>query len=426
LHVPIVWDRPDLRGCGTTGSLRLEAVDTNYRPVNAPVAYVDIADEDPGARRAVSEDRDLVRTAFEAQTRMVEAMQRTQVEHERASAQEKRALTEALVAKERINAELIIALAERASGGKPQNPVDVLNQGLAFKKAIEGTRNAGRLFAAPVASTETETPKDPTWLEVLRPLLPVAAGAATEWVANRYAKGDEAKAKDIRNSFGQWAQSLIAMSAAAAAQSDGPQQPTIMNSALTDLANAGAPLVVVSEGDTDDDDDESRPTPPKAVREVQAQLEDEDAEKFEEYLDGLDEDEFERVCEEARSMPRLDERIAWVRGLVRSFETEPEKAEAPQAPVAQVPIDGIPPTLIPVLSQLTPEERLLSAQMVSALDRATVEKLLAKLQSLPTVQAVAAVREAIAAMRLRAASIAQRAVAVVLGEDSATVSGSAS
>ncbi len=414
LYIPISWDKAELRGNRCCGSLRLEAVDADHQPVNAPVAYVEIADDDQAeAPSARSEEKEMVRVAFEAQTRMVEAMQRAQVEHERANAQEKRALTEALVAKERIHAELIIALAERAGSGKPQDPVNVLKQGVAFQKLLDGTRNAGLLPAPEVI--EIEAPKkEPKWAELLRQLAPVATGAATELAVQHFSKGDEKAATQIRRNFGQWTQML----GETVQGTQGKKQKGV-NAAFVDVPNAAAPAVAANDNSSNEESAETRPTPPKAIREVQAALDDEEAAKFDEYLDSLDAEKYEALCKEAATMPSLDARLPWVRGLIRSFV--PEAAAETAEVEAQLSIDDIPPALMPVLAQLSPEERMMGAQILAVLDRATVAKFLSELQAMPPEKAVATIRRAIEHAQRRGASVAHRAIAAALSESTPSV-----
>jgi hypothetical protein len=79
----------------------------------------------------------------------MEAMQRAQVERERALAEKERAVTDAQVAMQRNHVEIVIALLDRATGGKPQDPVAVLEQHVKLQKVIErqAPRNAGLLMA---------------------------------------------------------------------------------------------------------------------------------------------------------------------------------------------------------------------------------------------------------------------------------------
>ena len=51
LYIPIGGDRLDLHASGCSGSLRLEAVDGDYHPVEAPVAYVEVASNEASAPR---------------------------------------------------------------------------------------------------------------------------------------------------------------------------------------------------------------------------------------------------------------------------------------------------------------------------------------------------------------------------------------
>ena len=209
LYIPIGGDRLDLHGNGCSGSLRLEAVDGDYTPVDAPVAYVEIAaSERAVARNASASDgnADLVRTSFDSMTRTMEAMQRAQVERERALAEKERAVTDAQVAMQRNHVEIVIALLDRATGGKPQDPVAVLEQHVKLQKVIERQvpRNAGLLMAP--ASDENQEGGKPHWMASILPLTPLV----TQMVAKMFGSSEK-KAADMARNAGNIANAVGAI-----------------------------------------------------------------------------------------------------------------------------------------------------------------------------------------------------------------------
>src|SRR5262249_37689882 len=146
----------------------------------------------------------------------MEAMQRAQVERERALAQKERALTDAQVAAQRMHVELMIALIERTTGGKPQDPITVLKQQLAFQKALDGTRNAGVLPPPAAGSDDEPAPaeKESSWLDKIQPFMPVAAMGAQQLVIDALAKNDPTKAEQMHRAAGSWARAFAAMEGA--------------------------------------------------------------------------------------------------------------------------------------------------------------------------------------------------------------------
>ena len=182
LFIPIAGDRADLREGGCNGSLRLEAVDAEHKSVNAPVAFVElVASDDVAAKNTAPSEglTDLVRMSFDSVTRTMEAMQRAQVERERALADKERKVTDAQVEMQRTHVQLMIALLERAGGGKPQDPMTVVRQQLAIKKALDEQsslsehRNADLLLASE-ATSEGGDNGLPNWLNVVLTAAPAA------------------------------------------------------------------------------------------------------------------------------------------------------------------------------------------------------------------------------------------------------------
>jgi hypothetical protein len=185
LFIPIHGDKPDLVANGCTGSLRLEAVNADFRSLDAPVAFVELGSGADIARNASAADgnADLVRVGFESLTRTVEAMQRAQVERERANAIERKAFADAQIAAQRMNTELVIALAERIGGGKPQDALSAMKEHAAIQRVLEqGTqRNAG-LLPAPTTIVAAEDSGLPKWLIGLLPVVPVVVDAVAKIV----------------------------------------------------------------------------------------------------------------------------------------------------------------------------------------------------------------------------------------------------
>lgn len=421
LFIPIGGDRLDLSTQGCTGSLRLEAVDGDYHPVDAPVAYVEIAASDkPAVRNAAgSEQTDLVRTSFESMTRTMEAMQRAQVERERALAQKERALTDAQVAMQRNHVELMVALLDRATGGKPQDPLAVVEQHMKLQKVIDrqGPRNAGLL--APSASDDDHQGGKAHWLTSVLPFTPVVAQMFAKMLGSSDKKAAEMarNAGTIANAVGalqngdatavQTITQGMVGGIAAAVQPDAPAQPE------------AAPLQVV-EGE--------RWIRPRAIREVLAQLDDDASDAFDDYLDALDEDSFDLVCDTGASIANLTERVAWARGLLQSGTGEADVSEAaaatPEPPAQALP--DVPPALYPVLAQLTPEEQAIGAQLLVLLDRATVDNFTAQLAAVSPDQALKMIRHAIAEAQRRSPSVAHRAVRAAMSSVESSSDGAAS
>lgn len=423
LYIPIGGDRLDLHANGCSGSLRLEAVDGDYHPVEAPVAYVDVASsEAPAPRNAATTDgnADLVRTSFESMTRVMEAMQRAQVERERAQVEKDRAATEAQVAMQRNNVEIMLMLADRATGGKPQDPVAVLEQHVKLQKVIDrqgGQRNAGLLM--PASTTDADDKQGggkPSWMAALLPWTPLAA----QMVAKMIGKNDK-KAMDVARNSNAIVNGVTAL------QNDDPSGVdtltqgiigSIQSAIEPDGAPESAPVAQPIQMPIESNVTFVRP---RAVREVLAHLDDEAAERFDAFLDTLDGDSFDRVTETGASIPDIGERAQWARQLIGEHASAESGVPAPTATLPE-----IPPSLIPAFVQLTPEERAIGAQLLLKLDRASVDAFIAKLVAMPTDKAVRTVRQAIAEADRRSASIAHRAIHAAMSSDDDAVEGAVS
>ncbi|MDB4981852.1 MAG: hypothetical protein JWM82_2604 [Myxococcales bacterium] len=95
----------------------------------------------------------------------------------------------------------------------------------------------------------------------------------------------------------------------------------------------------------------------------------------------------------------------------------------------QSPVDAgleMPPQLVPVFVQLTQEERTAAAQILAALDRGTIDRLVAQLIAMPTDKALATVRLTISEAGKRAPSVAHRAVNAAFRQMEEETSGGAS
>lgn len=407
LFIPIGADRLDLNAHGCTGSLRLEAVDGDYHPVDAPVAYVEIAESDtrlPDRNASVGGHADLVRVGFESMTRTMEAMQRAQVERERALAEKERSLSDAQVAMNRNHTELMISLIQSATGGKPQDPVAVLEQHVKLQKVIDrqGQRNAGLLMPTSTTSDDGNEGggKAPSWMAALLPWTPLA----TQMVAKMFGK-NEKKAEEIgRNS-------AAILNGVTQLQNDDPAgiqalQDGIVGSIAATTDNQPAPVASESPREV-----RGGFVRPRVLRELLAHLDDDAAEAFDEFLDTLDGNAFDRVVETASSFPTLDERAQWARRFIAQQSAEVSE------PASAATLPDVPPELIPVLSQLTPEERMVGAQILLKLDRASVDDFVSKLAAMPPDLALKKIRQAIAEAERRSASVAHRAVRAAMADE---------
>lgn len=408
LYIPIGGDRLDLHANGCSGSLRLDAVDGDYGPVDAPVAYVEIAaSEQPAARNSSVADgnADLVRTSFESMTRTMEAMQRAQVERERALAEKERAFTEAQVAMQRNHVEVMVALIERATGGRPQDPVAVLEQHVKLQKVIDrqGPRNAGVLMAP---SDENSEGGKLHWMASVLPYTPLV----TQMVAKMFGNSEKKAAEMARNA------GTIANAVGALQNGDAAAVQDLTNGMIGGIVSATQPDISVQpqppQGQVIERERWIRPRP---IREVLAHLDDDASEAFDDYLDTLDGESFDKLCDTAGSIASLDERAAWARRFPTVPDEGTEAASSVQTIDAGLP--DVPPALLPVLAQLTPEERTLGAQLLLVLDRASVDAFTSRLAAMPPDKALKAIRQTIAEAQRRSASVAHRAVRAALADD---------
>jgi hypothetical protein len=214
----------------------------------------------------------------------------------------------------------------------------------------------------------------PSWIKAAVPML---ATGLQEYAVQNWAKDDPAKAESLRRSFGAFANMF-----------SGSVPPMPVQSAAT----AGA------EGTTF--------MFPKTIREVLAFLDDEEAIALGQVLADLDEVELPVVLREAKEIADVEARVAWARRLLNS-EAEPD--DAPPATTATMPT--VPPQLVAVLAQLSPDEHALGMQILSSLDRATTEKVTAAMAALTPNAALAKIRAILDEAHHRAASVAHRAVA---------------
>lgn len=413
LFIPIGSDRLDLSEHGCTGSLRLEAVDGDYHPVEASVAYVEVtASERPAQRNAAAtEQSDLVRTSFDAMTRTMEAMQRAQVERERALAEKDRALTDAQIAMQRNHVELMISLLEHATGGKPKDPVAALEQHVKMQKVIErqaGPRNAGLLMPTSTTEDGKEAGGKNNWVAALLPWTPLA----TQMVAKMLGKSDKKAAEIGRNS------AAIVNGVTALQNDDASGLESLQNGIIGSIASAtqpdGANNPATAQPQPPSQESDFVLPRPRAIREVLADLDDGEADAFDEFLDTLDADGFNRVVTAAAQIPTVEERAQWARQLMTQ-NAPPVEAGAADAGVA---LPDVPPALYPVLAQLTPQERMVGAQILLKLDRASVDDFVSRLAAMPPDLALQKIRQAIAEAERRSASVAHRAVRAVMTEDS--------
>jgi len=193
-----------------------------------------------------------------------------------------------------------------------------------------------------------------------------------------------------------------------------------MNGAVETAANG------IPSSESESGDDEYRPTLSKPLRELMAQLDDEDAARFDTYLDYVDAPGFARLAQEVETMGGEEARIAWIRGVLHNFEQH-RPADGPSAVASTVSpapapsaavLPDVPASLIPILLQLSPEERAMSVQLVATLDTNTLEKFAAQLTAMPAAKALATVRRALDEAQRRRASVAHRAIATALRSES--------
>jgi hypothetical protein len=391
LFLPITADHSDLYAAGCdSGSFRLEAVDAQRRPLGAQVAFIELATLDRGGPPAVGHN-DLVKAGFDSMRMTMEAMQRAQVERERALAQKERALTEAQVAIQRMHTDMMVALVERVGNALPQDAVTVVKQAKDIQKVL-GPRNAGLLPAhekEESTDAEEEGPKAPPWLEALKPFGGLVATMGQEVLVKAVAKDDPEKERELRNNFALY----------------------------TKMFGGDAGVVAAPGVDTSGSD--AQLLRPRAVREIFAQLDDEEVDPFDTYLDSLSDDEFHALCREAAAITDIGQRVSWAR--TRLGDGGPPREQ----PRQQNLISQIPPALLPIVMQLSEEERQWAAQIASTLDVAKGQKLVEKLASLPVDEAVRRVRSMIAAAKKRSASVAHRAAEVIFDDEDGAVAGGA-
>jgi hypothetical protein len=391
LYIAITEDQPDLRAKGCSGSIRLDAVDADRRSLPVQAVYVELGNVEDAPRMGAAEnDKDMVRVCFESMTRTMEGMQRAQVERERTLAQKEQALTEAQIANQKMIMELMIAVLDRVGGAKPQDALSFLKQQFEIQKTLERqvTRNAPAL-PEPLPPPEPKDEKIPSWLRMALPGL-------QELAVGMVAKGDEAKAQMVRNIGGAIMSGMMG--------DDTPRVPQ-----PPQVAASLPPQEIV----------EVRRVAPKAMREVLAMLNDEEALAMEQMFAGLDQEDYLTVCRDVEELPSVDARLLWARRVIERMANAGH-AEAPKesvtAKASPLDVSGVPAELMAVCAQLSPEDQMLGLQLLSVLDRGTIEKLVADLSGVPPEVALTTVRAMIAEARRRSPSVAHRAVAAALRE----------
>jgi hypothetical protein len=101
-----------------------------------------------------------------------------------------------------------------------------------------------------------------------------------------------------------------------------------------------------------------------------------------------------------------------------------ETNEAPQAggvigqpPPSGSSISDVPPQLIPVLMQLSDDEKMVGLQVFQQLDLGSIKNLTDRLLAMPQDSALKTIKTMIKNARLRSASVAHRAVSAALREE---------
>jgi hypothetical protein len=176
---------------------------------------------------------------------------------------------------------------------KEEDPLTLLKEQLAFQKALEqGAPRNARLLPAGAATDDSEPAQPQSWVDVLKPLAPVAATGLQEAIVGAFAKDDPQRASEIRRNFSAYANAFGAMQNQLAKEGVGAPVPGFL------------PFVA---------DPEERVPRSRAVGEVLAQLDDNEAERFETFIDGLDVAGVGRLNDEASAL-KLDQRIGCGRG----------------------------------------------------------------------------------------------------------------
>jgi hypothetical protein len=156
---------------------------------------------------------------------------------------------------------------------------------------------------------------------------------------------------------------------------------------------------------------------PRSIRQVLAELTDDEAPILDDIFYALEEGEQRALFAEADQIEDLAERVDWTRKLIQA--RGPAARSTPVTPPQPLAQASIPAALQPTFNRLTPAEREIAVRIAKRLDMGTLAELGASLLALPLEAQVEKVRRMIQAFEQRESSTAQRAVFSVLKGDAA-------
>lgn len=387
LFVPIGADLGELAASvGASGSYRLEAVDEQRKSVGAPVAYVELTHPGSEGRALPTSGNDL------AVARMADALARVTESNNKqegviALARE---MAHAMTSMQQTQTAIMVALVQgkypspaafaQASGGGMKEQIQ---QWLDVQKLLRKDEDAQRrnvvALDAPAADGDDK-------LSLLVNAIAPHLGQLTSAGVMRLLGVPPEQAMAMMG-----AQQLPADAFRNGAPDDGADE--------TAAPEAPAPFKVA----------------PKVLREVWAQLDDDDAQRFGEILgDNTEEQVTIFAGEVARRAPA--DRIQFVHETMATIahkngESIPARPPNAPPPPSELPI---PDAFKPLFAQLSPDEQQTAARMVSRLNVDAIKELGAALLMLAPPAQLQKVRQMIATFHKREASSAQRAVFSVL------------
>lgn len=389
LHIPIQGGTVEMEDNDCEpGRYRLEATDANRQPLRGvPIAVVDLGgralERAPARAELVPTSSEPAQTTTEALTRTVESMQRTQLESERHSAERERWQMQAMVESQRAMALICTSLIERikpASTVAASNPLTILKQQAEANQVIDqlvDRRNAGALPLPDAAPTADSNEGQGILASVLTGMLSPIAPSVNQFIQSQTLR-------------------MLGLT---------PDQIVAQLGGSSIGVQSGAPRAA------DSDDQAAAITYPRSLRQVLGELNDDEASMLEDAIGALGDNERQALFAEATTIEDTDERVEWLRALMRQKKNTHEEP----APVAA----SIPAPLIPLFQRLTTAEQQTAARMLSRLDLAALKELGAALLPLGVEAQLAKVKQMIATFEQREASTAQRAVFSVLRSEAA-------
>jgi hypothetical protein len=390
LHISVASSEQQLADRCEPASYRLEAVDANLQPVGAPIAVVDLASDDLPSSNATE-----AHAPVDAMARTMESMQRSQHARETQMGERERWQMQALVESQKawlnFTSDLFKAVVERIPGGKPSiaaSPVEIIKQHAELQKFIDA--QAKRRNAALVGHTDDDDTDD----------------------------------DDDDGNKG-------------AAEDDWMAQMRKVTDAVTPALNSVRDIVFAFRG-TPQPTGSTRALPP-IMAEVLAQLSDDERQRIASQLSSASDESIAFVAGKLALLPTIEARVAWVReqlgaiapppptpsptAPLRSWPWPPAPAATPEPQQAAPPeptpprnaavdlVSSLPPSLLPVLRELAPEEaHPIIVEIFGSMDTASLEQCAETLARLPVVDAADRLRRALAKFRQQAAARAQRAM----------------